>query len=562
MRLRYRSARRVSTGRGLKGRAMAKATTAAAVALMLVYACLGRTAFGSVPQPTEPVPTVHGPVFGLVEDGIAAFKGIRYGAPPIGARRFLPPEPPAPWTNLADATDFGAPAMQMYDRPVAPSLLSRQLATVFTTHSDMKIQNEDSLFLNVWTPGLDEGKRPVMFWIHGGGFAYGSGAWPVYDGANLARRGDVVVVTVNHRLNVFGYLDLESVGGPAWAGSGNAGMLDLVLALTWVRDNIARFGGDPDSVTVMGESGGGSKVSALLAMPGAAGLFHKAIIQSGPGLTGVPRPEAQRNAELLLAELGIRADDLETIRSVSAPAILDAARTAAAKAGGGPFGLRFAPVVDGAVLPRDPFTPDAPAQARDIPVLIGWNKDEWTIFSTTEPWFGTLTEDALPEYARRVVGDRADAVLGAYRRLYPEYSPTYVYNALLGDSRMMAGSIQLAERKAAQGGAPVWMYYLTWETPVAGGVLKSPHTLDIPFMFSNVDRAVALTGDGPGARALETQMAESWIAFARSGDPNNPAVPRWPPYDAEARATLVFDKPPRVVNDPNAELRRLLLSTD
>jgi para-nitrobenzyl esterase len=459
---------------------------------------------------------------------------------------------------VADATDFGAPAMQMYDRPSGDTALSRQLATVFTTASDMKIQNEDSLFLNVWTPGIDERRRPVMVWFHGGGYAYGSGAWPVYDGVNLARKGDVVVVTVNHRLNVFGYLFLEDLGGEPYAGSGNAGMLDLVLALQWIGDNIGQFGGDAGNVTIMGESGGGSKVSTLMAMPAASGLFHKAVIQSGPGLTGIPRAVADRNARLILAELGIEATDLKALETLPATTILAAAAAATAKAGGGAGGIRLAPVVDGGVLPRDPFTPDAPAQSRDIPILIGWNKDEWTIFSTGEPWFGSLTDAALPALARGVVGDRAEPLIAEYRRLYPDYSPTYLFNAIISDARMMIGSIRLAERKAAQQAAPVFMYYLTWETPVGGGIFKSPHTLDMPLMFSNVDHALALTGESPEARALEAQMSASWIAFARHGDPNNAAVPRWLPYEPEARATMVFDVEPRLVNDPKSAIRALL----
>lgn len=510
------------------------------------------------PAPSALVQTMHGPVRGLVEDGVSAFKGIPYGAPPIGEQRFLPPRPPDPWDELLDATDYGAPAMQMYDRELTETDLSLQLATVFTMRSDMKIDNEDCLFLNVWTPAPDDGRRPVMVWLHGGGYAYGSGAWPIYDGANLARKGDVVVVTLNHRLNVFGYLYLAEIAGDRYAKSGNAGMLDLVLALEWVRDNIARFGGDPTNVTIMGESGGGSKVSTLLAMPSAGGLFHKAIIQSGPGLTGVPAATATKTAKAILDELGLDAESLDEIFDLPAQAIVDAVAAAQERAGGGFGALRLAPVVDGVVLPRDPFTPSAPEQSKDVPILIGWNKDEWTIFSTAEPWFGTLTEEELPARAKAIAGKQSDALIAAYRKLYPHYSPTYLYNALLSDSRMLRGSTLLAERKAAQEGAPVFVYYLVWETPVGDGIFKSPHTLDIPLMFNNVERAVALTGAGPEARRLEDQMSSSWIAFARHGDPNNGTVPEWPPYDEEQRATMVFDVDPRVVSDPNREIRELL----
>lgn len=516
----------------------------------------------AVPTPSAIVSTTYGDVRGLIENGVSAFKGIRYGAPPIGERRFLPPEPPAPWEDLYDATDYGAPAMQMYDRELRTTELALQLATVFTMHSEMKIDNEDCLFLNVWTPAPDDAKRPVMVWFHGGGYAYGSGAWPPYDGANLARKGDVVVVTVNHRLNVFGYLYLADIFGDAYAASGNAGMLDLVLALQWVRDNIGRFGGDAGNVTIMGESGGGSKVSTLLAMPAAKGLFHKAIIESGPALTGTPPERATASARAVLAELGIGSDDLSELQLLSADEIVAGVRAAQAKVSTPFGGLSLAPVVDGDVLPRDPFTPDAPSISADVPILIGWNKDEMSIFNVYESWFGTLTEDQLVERAKQRFGERADPLLAAYGRMFPDYSPTYVYNAMNGDAFMFTGSVTLAERKAAQHAAPVFMYYLVWETPVGGGIFKTPHTLDIPFVFDNVDKAAALTGDGPEARALEDHMSNAWIAFAHSGDPNARGLPQWPPYDAERRATMAFDVQPVVVNDPRGEIRKLLQNVE
>lgn len=533
----------------------------ACATLALGAALAGPAGAAPAPTPSAVVETSHGPIQGLLEDGVAAFKGIPYGAPPTGGQRFLAPQPPEPWDDVLVAADYGAPAMQMYDRPHTGEALSMQLATVFTMRSDMKIDNEDCLFLNVWTPATDSSKRPVMVWLHGGGYAYGSGAWPIYDGANLARQGDVVVVTVNHRLNVFGYLHLGDVLGGAYAESGNAGMLDLVAALAWVRDNVARFGGDPGNVTIMGESGGGSKVSHLMAMPAADGLFHKAIVQSGPGLTGVPAETADRTARAVLAELGVdpadRTATRERLLSATAADILAAATAAQEKAGGGFGDMRLAPVVDGQVLPRHPFVPDAPAQSSDVPLLIGWNKDEMTIFNTTAPWFGTLTEAELPARVEQLVGDRAQALIDVYQDMYPDYTPTYVYNAILGDSRMFRGSVALAERKAVQA-APVYMYYLTWDTPVGDGIFKSPHTLDIPFMFANVDKALALTGDSPEARRLEEQMSSAWIAFARSGDPGNPALPDWPAFDAGERAAMVFDVPPRVLKDPNRAARLLL----
>ncbi|MGE0621817.1 MAG: carboxylesterase/lipase family protein [Pseudomonadales bacterium] len=522
---------------------------------------------GVLPGASPVVSTGKGPVQGLVENGIAAYKGIPYAAPPIGERRFQAPQPAPVWETIFDATGFGAPAIQSYDRELNGSELSIQLATVFTMRTEMKIDSEDCLYLNVWTPAVDAAgarkNRPVLVWFHGGGFAYGSGAWPVYDGANLARKGDVVVVTVNHRLNVFGYLHLADLaGGEAFADSGNAGMLDLIAALKWVRRNIGEFGGDVNNVTIMGESGGGAKVSTLLAMPEAEGLFHKAVIQSGPGLTAVPADSATVSARAVLAELGVDEADLSALATLSTEEIVAGYEAAQAKAGGGFMGLRMAPVVDGRHLPQHPFTPEAPAQSKDVPVLIGFNKDEWTIFNTGEPWFGQLTEAELPERAAAVVGDKAPALLAAERAHHPDYSPTYLFNVLMSDARMLIGSTTLAERKAAQDGAPVYLYYLTWETPVGGGIFKSPHTLDMPLMFNNVDKAVALTGDSGAARALENQMSNAWIAFARSGNPNNEALPEWPAYDAVDRPTMIFDLVPKVVNDPKGDVRAILADGD
>jgi para-nitrobenzyl esterase len=519
-----------------------------------------------IPVVTKVVKTTNGAVQGLVKDGVQVLKGIRYGAPPVGPLRFMPPAKPKPWKGAADATEFGAPAIQMAP-PISASPATdfgRQLATIYPTPAEIKIQNEDCLFLNVWTPGLGGGaRRPVMVWLHGGGYAYGSGAWPIYDGANLAKKGDVVVVTVNHRLNVFGYLYLGQLGSDAYAKSGNAGMLDLVAALEWVRDNIEAFGGDPGNVTIMGESGGGAKVSTLLAMPAAKGLFHRAVIQSGPGLRGVPKDAGTRTAKGVLDELQIGASDMKVLQSIPAEDILAAAFASAAKAGGGPTAgmMRLAPVVDGVVLPSDPFTPAAPAISAGVPILIGSNKDEMTLFTAGEPWFGTLTDAQLGERAKLMVGSKAEALVGALRKLHPDYSPTYLLTLVLTANTMLAGSITLAERKGAQKAVPVYMYYLVWETPVVNHLFRSPHTLDIPFMFDNVDKARVLVGPGPEPEALARQMSDAWLAFARAGNPNAGSIPDWPPYTAERRATMLFDVTSHVVDDPNAEVRKILQSS-
>jgi para-nitrobenzyl esterase len=434
---------------------------------------------------------------------------------------------------------------------------ARQLATIFPVPAETKIANEDCLFLNVWTPAVqDQKKRPVMVWLHGGGFAYGSGAWPIYDGANLARKGDAVIVTVNHRLNVFGYLYLGALS-EAYAQSGNTGMLDIVLALEWVRDNIEAFGGDPGNVTILGESGGGAKVSTLLAMPAAKGLFHRAIIQSGPGLRGVPKEAAARMAKAVLDELQV--SDPKALACVPAQSLVAAAASAAEKTGGGPMSMmRLAPVVDGTALPSDPFTPSAPAISANVPVIIGTNKDEMTLFVVAEPWFGHLSEAELGTRVKQMAGDKSDALIDAIRKLHPDYSPAYIAAAAMTDTTMLGGSITLAERKAAQNAAPVYMYCLVWETPVANGLFKSPHTLEIPLMFDNVDKARVLVGPGPRPEAIAAQMSDAWLAFARSGDPNAKSIPAWPPYTSARRATMLFDVDSRVTDDPQKEIRLAL----
>lgn len=512
-----------------------------------------------VPIPTPVVKTRSGPVQGLVEDRICAFKGIPYGAAPIGALRFMPPQPPAPWTETYDASDYGAPAMQMAGGTtvVARNDFSFQMHRVFTTPSELKVMNEDCLYLNVWTPGADRKRRPVMVWIHGGGFAYGSGSQPIYQCDGLARRYDVVAVSLNHRLNVFGYLNLAEAMGPDYAGSGTVGMQDLVLALRWIHDNIEAFGGDPDNVMIMGQSGGGMKVSTLMAMPSAKGLFHKAAIQSGPGLALGKAAPAAAAAKRLLDSLGIKPGDRAALQAVPAPVLL----AAAARMGGGPGGggVGGGPIVDGTVIPRDPFTPDAPAVSADVPILVGWAKDEMTIFTAGEPWFGTMTEADLQQRIKPF-GERGQQMLAALRQAYPDYSPTYLWVQMTSTGLGMGGSETLAERKAAQGRAPAYVYRVSWETPAGGGVFKSPHTIEIPFMLWSFDKVRAFVGPGPEPRHMAEQIGGAWAAFARTGKPDHPGIPHWPAYDAQTRPVMDFNTRSRVVNDPLSDVRKILAS--
>ncbi|HXC56763.1 MAG TPA: carboxylesterase family protein [Rhizomicrobium sp.] len=530
----------------------------------------GRLEMGDgVPVVTKVISTSSGRVQGLVNDGVHTFKGVRYGAPPVGALRWMPPQKPVPSTVILDCSDYGAPAMQMATgATAAPATdFGMQMSRVFTTPSELKIQNEDCLFLNVWTPGTDARARPVMFWIHGGGFAYGSGGQPIYCGEDLARDHDVVVVGINHRLNIFGYLYLGEAFGDAYKSSGTVGMQDIVLALEWVKDNIAGFGGDPGNVTIMGQSGGGAKVSLLMAMDSAKGLFHKASIQSGPGLVTGRKEAAAKAAHGLLDELGIKAGDLAALQAVPAARLIEAAFAAQAKAstgprlpgmpgGGGGFG--FGPILDGVAITRDPFVPDGPAVSAEVPLLLGYTKDEMTLFTAGSPWFGTMTEDQLRQFTAPI--PKGPAIVEAWRKIRPDYSPTYLFTATISSMFAFGGSVKLGEAKAAQHAAPVYMWYMTWDTPVAGGIFKSPHTMEIPFMMDSYRRVRAFVGPDPGAANMARQIAGAWVAFARSGKPDCKEIPHWPAYDATTRATMVFDTRSKVVMDPNAEVRKILQS--
>ncbi|MHB8530710.1 MAG: carboxylesterase/lipase family protein [Caulobacteraceae bacterium] len=500
---------------------------------------------------TPVVSRSNGPVRGYREGGLEIFKGLRYAAPPLRALRFQPPRGPDPWTVPTDAVGLGAPAIQV---GLAPGETTGGRSAGDPPAPGQPGTDEDCLFINIWTPAVDAAMRPVMVWLHGGGFANGSGGAAMYDGAALSRRGDVVMVTVNHRLNVFGYLHLGELGGhPA---SGQAGMLDIVLVLQWVRDNIAAFGGDPANVTIFGESGGGAKVAMLQAMPAAAGLFHKAIIQSGPGLRAIPREEATDRARRFLAAVGVETGDLVKLDSLSAREI----QTASDGLGADSPMRGFSPCVDGIALPRHPFDPDAPAISADVPVMIGTNKDEATLFIRGDPRFGSFTEEDLLRRAKAMVGDKAEALIRALRALFPGYTPTHLNCQVQTASMMWANSLALAQRKHDQKAAPVYMYMLAWETPVARGELKCPHALEIPLVFDNVEAARNFVGRGEAPQILADQMAPAWLAFARAGDPNGPGLPSWPTYDRQSRATMIFDLQSRIEHDPWAEVRKVMVA--
>jgi len=502
------------------------------------------------------VETASGRVRGLTSDGVHVFKGIPYGASTAGANRFMPPRKPEPWTGVRDALAYAGRSPQAAANPQRP-----ELATVWGP-VDMLPVGEDCLTLHVWTPALDNSKRPVMVWLHGGAFSYGSANSPRYDSTNLARRNDVVVVAINHRLNVFGHLDLSQIGGERFAQSGNAGILDLVLALEWVREHAARFGGDPGNVTIFGQSGGGGKVSALLAMPGAKGLFHKAIIQSGASVRFAERARTTRLADAVLKHLGLRADQLDALQALPLERLQEAVAPAQATLPRPRHPLldryNFGPAIDGSVLPNHPFDPAAPSVSDDVPMLIGDTKDESAIFLAPDDavWNRTTTEDDLGKRIASVAGDAADRLLAYYKRRDPASAPSDRLITALTASNFGVRSVLLAERKAARARAPVWMYRFDWETPAFGGRLKAPHSVDVPFIFDTLHR-IGEQHQKPHAQVLADRVSKTWATFARNGDPGNETVPTWPAYIADRRATMLLDDACRVVDDPDGEVRPL-----
>jgi para-nitrobenzyl esterase len=465
-----------------------------------------------------------------------------------------------PWKGVRDCIALGHQAPQMdLGATTAPGA---DLSTPFVQQvmaagkQGMEVGNEgeDCLVLNVYTPDASPArKRPVMVWLHGGGFAIGSAGDPQYDGSALCRRGDVVVVGINHRLNALGYLYLGAYH-PDFADSGNIGQLDIVLALQWVRDNIAQFGGDPGNVTIFGESGGGSKVSVILAMPAASGLFHKAIIQSGPGLTMVEKPAAEKHADATLAKLGIAPADVHKLQTIEWKTLLAAASSTQAG-----LGRVMAPLVDGRALPRHPFQPDAPAISRDVPIMIGTTKDEATLFLSADPQFGKLSEDQVRQRARAIPAAKGDAGIDVFKTLRPNDAPFYWLTSLMTAQGTWMNSIRLAERKLAQQGAAVYMFRLDWEAPFAGGALKSPHGLDTPLAFDNPQARPLMNGTGPEPVKIAAVMSQAWIDFARSGDPSQPGL-AWPVYDTTQRRTMIFNVNSQVVSDPDKQARIVLSS--
>jgi para-nitrobenzyl esterase len=496
--------------------------------------------------------TTAGKIRGTQDSGVYAFKGVPYGATTAGAGRFQPPAKPKAWTGVRDCTQLGHRSPQLL------SLFHGVVPPEVEAMDRDEPMGEDCLVLNVWTPTLERGRElPVMVWLHGGGFTSGSGGFICYDGTQLAKKHDVVVVTVNHRLGSLGYLYLAGLGSAPYANSSNVGNLDIIAALEWVRDNIATFGADPGNVTIFGQSGGGGKVSSLMAMPAAHGLFKRAIVQSGASIKGISRDTATKNAERFLARLNLQPSQLDQLQTVPIDQLLKAANE-----GSGPP-LSWGPVTDGRSLPVDPFDPTAPELSGNVPLLIGTVETEVTFFpgEPLEPMDDATFHTKVKQLLRTASDEDVDRVIAAYRAGRRDRANTDLYLIMASDATFRANVLLEAERKAEQTQSPVYQYYFTWRSPVRDGKLRTFHTLEIPFVFDNVDECKSMTGSGADRYPLAQQMSSAWVAFSRTGNPNHAALPDvWVPYDNVRRATMIFNDKCVLLNDPYGSEQRLLRS--
>ena len=530
----------------------------------------GRSAVHAQTAATGPVvETTAGRLRGLSLNGSVSFKGIRYGASTAGANRFQPPARPQPWTGVVDAFDYGPRAWQPFRRMIP------EIGDALTGSGPM---DEDCLRLNVWTPATGRGRRPVMVWFHGGGQRTGSGNSIFYDGAALARQHDVVVVTVTHRLNAFGYLWLAGLPGTSqrFSRTVNLPLADLVAALEWVRDNIDRFGGAPGNVTIFGQSGGGGKTAMLTALPAAKGLFHRAIIMStlaDTALTGLEPARAVEAANVLLGRLGVKATDADALMTVPAERIVSALTGGTGRAGGqggqtapdGDISLRFVPVVDGDTLPAHPFEPAASDISATIPMMVGSNECEGIPYANPDDpyWTSEATSAAeLRSVVRRIIpvsDAEADRLIAVYRSHRPTETPGDIAAVIAGDASVLRYAAHtIARRKFAQGRAPVYLYSFTWRSPVRNGKLRSMHGMEVPFVFDHPDAISFMTGTGSGRYALAQTMSEAWVSFARTGNPSHAGLPSWTPYNPTTWPTMVFDAQVGLVHDPHGEERRAM----
>jgi para-nitrobenzyl esterase len=491
--------------------------------------------------------TQYGSVRGLLKEGVHQFWCVPYGAPTGGANRFMPPQKPAAWSGVKDHFEV------TWAAPMEPG--GEEPAPVVTALNRKTPQSEDCLTVNVFTPGLDNRARPVMVWMHGGGFSAGSGNYLLYDGTNLAKKEDVVVVSVNHRLNIFGFLHLAGLGaGEKWARSTNVGVQDLVAALEWVRDNIEGFGGDPDRVTIFGQSGGGGKTTTVMAMPSARGLFHRSIAQSGSAIRGQTAEDATDGAERFLAKLGIAKNQLDRIQQVDWRAIQTAfyGDPRIARLGNGP-------VIDGTIIPRHQWDPTAPSYSANVPFMAGSTENE-------NGWVGPppyeLPDDEMRElFTRELANNDAtegQKLLALYKRRHPDTRNRMLWLMAEADDSRRWNAQLLCRLKHEQGTAPSYLYFFDWQSPVHNNRMGAYHCLDIPFVFYNMDLGASMTGASNERYELGHVMSAAWAAFARTGDPNHADMPTWPKFEPSTLPTMMFGSTVRVANDPNKEERLAL----
>jgi len=512
--------------------------------------------------------TNAGKIRGFKRNGVYIFKGVPYGASTAGARRFMPPVKPEPWKEIRNALQYGrvCPNQDSAHFNTDGKNLANFDEDAFVLHrgAAATVPGEDCLRLNLWTQEINASrKRPVMVYMHGGGFSGGSGHDLLsYDGESLARNHDVVVLTHNHRLNVYGYLNLGALRGEEYANSANVGMLDLVAVLEWVRDNIATFGGDPGRVTIFGQSGGGGKVLALMAMPAAKGLFHRAIVQSGPFLKSLSPDYSGRLAELVVAELGLSKSQVSELQLVPVDRLSGAAAEAMKKMPRPMSSLRrvygeydWGPTVDGRILPRHPFDPGAPQISADVPLLTGTNLHEG-VSGLDRPDANAMGVEELNRLVKDEFGDGGQTIIDAYRRDYPRATPFDLY-AIIAAASFRRPAFEQGIRKAALGAAPAYSYIYSWQTPVLDGRPGSFHACEIAFAFDNASICDHYSGGAPEAFVLSKQISTAWVNFARTGNPNHDGLPHWPTYTAENQATMYFDTPCVVRNSPEREGLRL-----